>query len=458
MVRLLLVVWSLLANLTPVQVVEKAGALFDENRWRETVDVINESLTDVRASGDTDNLAECLSMLSIAYFRLGAFSSAWDAQWECYQLDLASGDAGNISSSLNTLAGICLAMENYEEGERLIREAIRYEEPLGESAALAVRYGMASDILLKQGTTQEAIAFAEKALAIDTAAGRPVQTAIRQSQLAAAYIEAGRLPDARKLLDAAASTFGAVQDLHSLAVCRQQQGMIAAKQGDFRQSAHYLREGLTLSRQTGELLLQRNISQDLAVVLKDADPRSAVGYMQDVVVLSDTLFRQEMSHRMAELAIRNDLALKEHEIAAQQDALRTDRRRLVALGAVAALLLAATVLLLFRLASLRRQNRTLQEASALKDKMIAMQSSDDPAAVEEQDRLRAMLKDMGFLPEKLTVREREIALLCSQGLSNKEVAERLNLSPRTVETHKNNIFRKLGINSTAELVGLISKS
>jgi DNA-binding NarL/FixJ family response regulator len=51
-----------------------------------------------------------------------------------------------------------------------------------------------------------------------------------------------------------------------------------------------------------------------------------------------------------------------------------------------------------------------------------------------------------------TAREKEIIQLCHQGLMSKEIAERLNISPRTVEAHKNNIFKKLGINNTLELV------
>ena len=53
--------------------------------------------------------------------------------------------------------------------------------------------------------------------------------------------------------------------------------------------------------------------------------------------------------------------------------------------------------------------------------------------------------------EALTSREQTILLELAQGHSNKEVANSLNISVRTVETHRNNIKRKLGISSTAGL-------
>ncbi|MCV6824196.1 MULTISPECIES: response regulator transcription factor [Halocynthiibacter] len=51
----------------------------------------------------------------------------------------------------------------------------------------------------------------------------------------------------------------------------------------------------------------------------------------------------------------------------------------------------------------------------------------------------------------LTSREQTILLELAQGRSNKEVANSLNISVRTVETHRKNIKRKLGISSTAGL-------
>src|SRR6056297_215667 len=53
--------------------------------------------------------------------------------------------------------------------------------------------------------------------------------------------------------------------------------------------------------------------------------------------------------------------------------------------------------------------------------------------------------------EQLTNREQTILLQLAQGKSNKDVAQALDISVRTVETHRKNIKRKLGISSTAGL-------
>ena len=52
----------------------------------------------------------------------------------------------------------------------------------------------------------------------------------------------------------------------------------------------------------------------------------------------------------------------------------------------------------------------------------------------------------------LTTREREVLQLLAEGKSNKEVAGILNLSLYTVETHRSNIFQKLNLHSSAELI------
>jgi DNA-binding CsgD family transcriptional regulator len=55
--------------------------------------------------------------------------------------------------------------------------------------------------------------------------------------------------------------------------------------------------------------------------------------------------------------------------------------------------------------------------------------------------------------EPLTSRERDIAALAASGASNAEIARRLDVSVRTVETHLHRAYTKLGIHRRTELVG-----
>lgn len=59
-----------------------------------------------------------------------------------------------------------------------------------------------------------------------------------------------------------------------------------------------------------------------------------------------------------------------------------------------------------------------------------------------------------FSCEGLTVTEREIEIIkfIAEGLSNKQIADKLNLSTHTVNTHRKNIMNKLEVNNTAGIV------
>lgn len=91
---------------------------------------------------------------------------------------------------------------------------------------------------------------------------------------------------------------------------------------------------------------------------------------------------------------------------------------------------------------------------------IARERGDAQSARAAQHRLDRLVGTLSVLPlvphtvgPDLTERERQIAKMASQGLSNKEVATALQLSVRTVEGHLYQIFTKLGISSRSDLEG-----
>ncbi len=100
---------------------------------------------------------------------------------------------------------------------------------------------------------------------------------------------------------------------------------------------------------------------------------------------------------------------------------------------------------------LRRANRRRDAAIALGEAHRIFDSLGAPLwsrrAMDEAARLGAR-RDAGA---SLTPSEREVAELAARGLTNREVAERLFVSPKTVEANLSRVYSKLGIKSRAEL-------
>ncbi|MFC7644746.1 LuxR C-terminal-related transcriptional regulator [Streptosporangium lutulentum] len=127
-------------------------------------------------------------------------------------------------------------------------------------------------------------------------------------------------------------------------------------------------------------------------------------------------------------------------------------------------------------------SRPIVRASALEDAGRALSATDRKAAVghletalelyerasatREAARVRRRLRDAGIRRrgrasgavhgwDGLTVSELQVVRLVAQGATNRQVAERLFLSPHTVNTHLRHAYTKLDVNSRVELTRLV---
>lgn len=88
--------------------------------------------------------------------------------------------------------------------------------------------------------------------------------------------------------------------------------------------------------------------------------------------------------------------------------------------------------------------------SAILNVMSGQQVFILPEAIREN--VNSKITDSFLDRYKLSVREIEIINLIRKGKSNKEIAYELELSNYTIETHRKNIYRKLDLQGTAELI------
>ena len=80
------------------------------------------------------------------------------------------------------------------------------------------------------------------------------------------------------------------------------------------------------------------------------------------------------------------------------------------------------------------------------------------AAIEQYSSQSARRVEQQALQErigKLTAREREILDLVIEGMSTKEMARRLNISPRTVEVHRSRIMRKMDMKTLRDTLRIV---
>jgi DNA-binding NarL/FixJ family response regulator len=100
----------------------------------------------------------------------------------------------------------------------------------------------------------------------------------------------------------------------------------------------------------------------------------------------------------------------------------------------------------------KTKRELLQELDALRGRIEKFENAGGAPARKAKSKLQQSTSTNSYAGKPLTISEMKVLKLIVGGMSNKEIAQSLHRSIRTIEGHRAHIMRKLGVDNSVELV------
>lgn len=314
--------------------------------------------------------ADCASILSILHFRRSDYPKAMEYAERTLEIAREQKDISRISTSLNTLAGICLASRQPAQGEAYILEAIHLCEQGKDSLKLAIRCGMAAEIYHSMGENRKSLEYSQRAYALDSLSGRTDKAAIRLAQMADACYALGDHTKAKACLEKAMPVLKEAGNLQSWAISANLYGEILLESGETSEAETYFREALKIFSLRRDRYNESRSRHGLSKSLLESDPAESARQMQIYSSLRDSLYDSEMNMGLNEMHAR----FQNGRLQSERDSYR---RSLILLSALLVLIALATASYIF---IRRRRLINKAETSAGSPSSAVSPSSAGPAS------------------------------------------------------------------------------
>ncbi|MBQ1737406.1 MAG: helix-turn-helix domain-containing protein [Muribaculaceae bacterium] len=262
---------------------------FAQGKYELSLDACNRAKHLLNKVKDNHLKSDLLGTLSNTQYRLGNYDDALKTLYQAYVIDKQSGDDELISSDLNSLAAIYLAVQLPGPGIKHIEKAIAIERKMKRPDRLAIRLGMASELYLLNNEPEKALKAIDEAYKIDSDDHRAEKAAIRLAQKGAILEHLSRYNESLSTLQQAIPVLDKAGNAYSLAVCYNQMGSILDKLGHQQEAANYYKKALQVSIKCGSPKIERIAERGLWETLKDVDPNIAMLHLERYTTLTDSM-------------------------------------------------------------------------------------------------------------------------------------------------------------------------
>lgn len=334
------------------------------------------------------------------------------------------------------------------EGRAMLQRALSAAQGDASTSARAWALAGAGTLAARQGDLDTAESHFREALDLDRRAGNPRGVARALLDLAWVIRERGDHERAAPLIEDALDAYRRIGHQRGVAAAMTQLALTVDRLGQQQRAEGLLREVLTLYRDSGD---GHGLAWTLAylgfIQLNRGELTSAVGYLMEALALFD----QMNDHASIGLAMP--------ALAAALLALRDPSSAVRLLGVASAVReQLATSIPPFLRPEYDRAVTAARAAlgdDAFRDAWAQGEATPVDEAVAFAASVAQRVREPGDPQRRradpLTAREREVAALIADGLSNREIAARLHISQRTAETHVQHILNKLGLHSRTQI-------
>lgn len=428
--------------------------LMEKKHFKEALSRAGELAVKAERDGDFTEMIKAKSLMVEACLELGETDKAEEYfnstighfnRKQLYSLSYY----GN-SQALSQISAIYKERGDIDEARIYARNAISYMNVWDVNNILLIRYSKLAELDMMSGDFEAALRSVETALGYAT---DKIPIKVRTDlmmQMVVCLEGLGRENETEPIIDDierlinSASYNPAINstDIYLKLAERSRQ------RGDAQAFEYYsdnaVRHAIYASDRIDEAKAYRYMESCFA----DTDSSRAARYRE----MADSLSYEPYLRRMVGAVSFSTLEFARRE---RDQRIRIQRQRIILLiGGLTVIAIALILMtLLFRNRSRisrlqKEQIDSLKKNLEQKEKLLAIANAIvDPEVKKELSNAAAGID----LPVKLTSREIEIANLAIEGLLNKEIADRLGISTRTVETHRNNVYRKLDISNISEL-------
>lgn len=343
------------------------------------------------------------------------------------------------------------------------------------------------------GDHDKALECMDKCLEIERILGRPRQMSLKLNEKIEILIDCGRYDEALKTIDES-KIYSESNAPYFNSRLEFQRGLCMEAMGDSTYAENRFREAVSIARglvgkehvllplflnklasysiargDTAEALVYLEESADIEDMHStSADALETYTRLSEIYRSSDPEKSELYASKARELDFQPLLSELAYKVAiydidfptlARDEKIKNQRLKIFGLASTAILLL-ALLILAFVNAKIQRRLSESQKAEfesleqALRQKERLLEIANAIADEKVRKNVADLANEMGK-EVKLSKREMQISELIADGLLNKEIADHLNISVRTVEAHRNSIYRKLNINNSIELINWV---